>query len=416
LSVNKGANLINGTEVLLDIYFNHLKRQGFELLGDIGSGLSGKTKKAKQPSLERFVAVKFFDSVFNRNNLELRKKFKREAFILAEAQHPAIPYVITHGEVLHQQNSIPYIVMEYIDGMNLEEYIHKNGLLDQRQVINVATQILDALSLVHSKGIIHRDIKPSNIMLSSAGHAYLIDFSIGFAPSGNPNFTRATRTGDRLGSAEYISPEQNEDMKNVDCRTDIYSLGLTLCKLLIGRPSLKALDKSDLSVPYALRKLICKASEYDAENRYQNAEEILRELKSFSGAGHFAMNTPSKALCNNLKCPDALWSPSGYYKGANFIENCIDIHCTSCGHNLIYQCICGYPIADTQFCGGCGTELFCIPECDNCGSYLTKKDIGKDNTSKGCKKCLSKQQPQIQQIWGQPQIPPKAQDFDDIPF
>ncbi len=82
----------------MEKYVSHLKRQGFELLEDIGSGLSGKTKKAKQPSLERFVAIKFFDSLFVRNNAELRKKFKREAFILAEAQHPAIPYVITHAK------------------------------------------------------------------------------------------------------------------------------------------------------------------------------------------------------------------------------------------------------------------------------------------------------------------------------
>lgn len=115
---------------MLDEYSIHLKRQGFELLGDIGSGLSGKTKKAKQNSLERFVAVKFFDSIFNRNNSELKKKFKREAFILAEAQHPAIPYVITHGEVECGRDLVPYIVMEYIDGINLEEYVQKMGSLN----------------------------------------------------------------------------------------------------------------------------------------------------------------------------------------------------------------------------------------------------------------------------------------------
>jgi serine/threonine protein kinase len=404
----------------LDEYSNHLKRQGFEVLGVIGSGLSGKTKKAKQASLERFVAIKFFDSALNRNNSELKKKFKREAFILAEVQHPAIPYVITHGEILDKNDSIPYIVMEYIDGSNLDDYVQNNGVMEQRQVVNVATQILDALSLVHSKAIIHRDIKPSNIMLSSTGHAYLIDFSIGFSSSGNPNLTRATRTGDRLGSAEYISPEQNEDMKNVDCRTDIYSLGLTLCKLLTGTPSLKALDKPELSVPYALRKLIFKAAEHNANDRYQNVEDILRELKSFSGAGHFSVSSPSKALCDNLKCSNAIWSPNGYYKGANFIKNCTDIHCTSCGNKLVYQCTCGYPIADTRYCGGCGSELFNIPECNSCGSHLTKKDIGKD-TSNGCYKCLSKQQsqplPQPPQIRPQLQKPPTVVDFDeDIPF
>ena len=403
---------------MLDEYSIHLKRQGFDLLEDIGSGLSGKTKKAKQSSLERFVAVKFFDSIFNRNNSDLKKKFKRESFILAEVQHPAIPYVITHGEVKCEHDSVPYIVMEYIDGTNLEDHVQKHGVIEQRQVITIATQILDALSLVHAKGIIHRDIKPSNIMLSSSGHAYLIDFSIGFAPSGNPNLTRATRTGDHLGSAEYMSPEQKIDMKNVDRRSDIYSLGLTLCKLLTGTPALKALDKTELSVPYALRNLINKASEYDADNRYQNVDDILRELKSISGAGHFAINTPSKALCSNLKCPDAQWSPNGFYKGANFTENCIDIHCTSCGDKLTYQCTCGYPIAETRFCGGCGNELFKVPECSSCGSYLKKQDMGKD-TSKGCSKCLSKQvlhQPQ-QTIWGQPLQQPTGMEFDDdIPF
>ena len=178
-----------------------------------------------------------------------------------------------------------------------------------------------------------------------------------------------------------------------------------------------ALDKSGLSVPHALRNLINKASDYDTNKRYQKVEDILRELKSISGAGHFSINTPSKALCSNLKCPDATWSPNGFYKGANFIDNCIDIHCTSCGDNLIYQCTCGYPIAQTRFCGGCGSELFKLPECDSCGSYLTKKDLGKD-TSKGCTKCLSKRQLQTQQqVWGKPQQVQKITEFDDdIPF
>lgn len=399
----------------MEKYVSHLKRQGFELLEDIGSGLSGKTKKAKQPSLERFVAIKFFDSSFVRNNAELRKKFKREAFILAEAQHPAIPYVITHGEVPLNNSSIPYIVMEHIDGINLEEYVLKKGALEQGKVINIATQILDALLLVHSKGIIHRDIKPSNIMLSTNGHAYLIDFSIGFAPSGNPNFTRSTRTGDHLGSAEYISPEQNVDMKNVDQRADIYSLGLTLCKLLTGVPTLSALDKPGLSISYALRKLIMKSSEYKVEDRYQTVDEVIRELRGLSNIGLFTINTPSKALCNHLKCPDAQWSPNGFYKGANFKEQCTDIHCTSCGGKLIYQCRCGYPIADTQYCGGCGNELFKIPECLMCGSHLSKVDIDKD-TSKGCTKCQSKQKKQVQ-VWGQSTQVESPLDFaDDIPF
>jgi serine/threonine protein kinase len=395
-------------------YNIHLKRQGFELLEDIGAGLSGKTKKAKQPSLNRFVAVKFFDSALNKNNEELRKKFKREAFILAEIQHPAIPYVITNGEVLGSEGATPYIVMEYIDGMNLEEYSNKNGVLEQRLVIQIATQVLDALALVHSKEIIHRDIKPSNIMLSETGHTYLIDFSIGFAPSGRPNLTRATRTGDHLGSVEYISPEQSIDMKNVDQRTDIFSLGLTLCKLLTGAPSVQALEKPELSIPFALRKIITKACEYDSKDRYSNVSEFLRELQGGFGTGHFGGNNPGRALCNGLKCPSADWSSNGYYKGAYFIEECTDTHCTFCGNKLVYQCSCGYPIANTPFCGGCGGELFKVPECKKCGSYLKKIDMGKD-TSDGCSKCKSKQ-PQPQQGYGYRQATPQPIKSDDIPF
>lgn len=162
-------------------YSDHLRRQGFELLEDIGSGLSGKTKKAKQLSLNRFVAVKFFDNAFNRRNNDLKKKFKREAFILAEVQHPAVPYVLTNGEVTVADDSIPYTVMEYLDGEDLDSCILNNGVFDIEQAISIACQILGALELVHSKGIVHRDIKPSNIMLSSIGHAFLIDFSIGYS-------------------------------------------------------------------------------------------------------------------------------------------------------------------------------------------------------------------------------------------
>ncbi|MGR6838084.1 serine/threonine-protein kinase [Aliivibrio wodanis] len=404
----------------MSIYKNHLKRHGFELLEDIGSGLSGKTKKARQYSLERFVAVKFFDSIFNINNEDLRKRFKREAFILAEIQHPSIPYVLTNGEIIDGERTIPYTVMEYIDGSNLEDYIYKNGALKQEQVINIACQILEALALVHSKGIIHRDIKPSNIMLSKSGHAYLIDFSIGFSSLGVKNFTRSTRTGDHLGSAEYMSPEQGQNMKNVDECSDIYSLGFVLCKLLTGVPSILMFDKPEFSVSFTLKKVITKACEYKKEDRYSSASEFLRELQSCSGISQSINNHPSKALCNNQKCSHAEWSENGYYKGAYFIEECTDIHCTACGNKLIYQCVCGYPIANTPYCGGCGEELFKVPECEKCGSYLTKFDMGK-STSEGCKKCKSKvlQLPQqvVQPVWGQQaKVIPQQEFDDDIPF
>jgi eukaryotic-like serine/threonine-protein kinase len=388
-------------------YSNYLKRQGFELLEDIGSGLSGKTKKAKQTSLNRLVAVKFFDSAIHRKNNELKKKFKREAFILAEIQHPAIPYVLTNGEISIEGDSIPYTVMEYIDGCDLDSYISKNGLFDIDHTISIASQILGALELVHSKGIVHRDVKPSNIMLSSAGHAFLIDFSIGYSSESQPNLTRATRTGDHLGSIEYMAPEQSKNMKDVDGRADIYSLGIVICKLLTGSPSQTDIEKKEFSIPFSLKKIIAKACEYERDNRYTNASEFLRDL---NGISRFTPTNPGKAICNNLKCPNANWSENGYYRGANFIEECTDIHCTSCGNRLIYQCACGFPIANTPFCGGCGASLFKVPECLKCGSFLKKIDMGLDTTD-GCSKCKSKEE-------SHPKFTAQASsDFDeDIPF
>ncbi|BCE02264.1 serine/threonine-protein kinase [Marinicellulosiphila megalodicopiae] len=391
----------------MEDYNQHLSKQGFKLSEIIGRGLSGKTYLATQPSLNRNVAIKFYDSPLNKNNPSLKKKFKREAFLLASTQHPSIPYVITHGDVITDNNSIPYIVMEYIEGHDLEKYIKEKGRLEQQEVIPIAIQILDALSSIHLKEIIHRDIKPSNIMLTKNGHAYLIDFSIGFSTLGQTDLTRNTSTRDHLGTIDYMPPEQRRSMKYVDKRSDLYSLGMTLCKLLTGSINLKDLDKPLFSIPFALRKCINKACEQNADDRFNNAEDMYHELKSIIGANYYANETPRLALCNSLNCPDANWSENGYLRGANFIKDCSDIHCTSCGTKLVYQCTCGYSIANTPCCGGCGADLFKLPKCKSCDSFLKKIDFDKD-TSKGCTKCL---QPQPIQ---QPQ--PLINQDEDIPF
>jgi len=399
---------------MTELYTQHLARQGFELGEKIGSGLSGKTMIGCQNSLGRSVAIKFFDSAFNRKNLNLKKKFLRESKLLAELQHPSIPYVITSGNI--PGIDTPYIVMQYISGETLDEYIKNNSPVLPEVALHISIQILDALSFVHSKNIIHRDIKPSNIMILPSGHCYLIDFSIGFKIDPEAGLTRATRTGDHLGSVQYMSPEQSQNMKNVDQRSDIYSYSKVLCELLSGRPEVSGLD--EVNLPSALKKVISKGLSYEADDRYGSANEYLRELKQVSSSTLPFMDIPSKAVCNNTKCPSADWSSQGYYRGAYFIDDSINSHCTSCGNKLIYQCgNCGCSIDNTKHCGGCGAQQFYVPECKKCGSYLKKVDMGKDTELLGCEKCNSKPPAQVTyQVQQIPKQSPNPASDEELPF
>ncbi|MDM8561206.1 serine/threonine-protein kinase [Candidatus Parabeggiatoa sp. HSG14] len=396
---------------MLEIYKKYLLRQGFELKEKIGSGLSGQTMKGFQSSLGRHVAIKFFDSQFNKNNQNLKKRFLRESQLLAELQHPSIPYVITCGSIPIDDGDIPYTVMQYISGITLDEYIKKHAPISLDTILHFSVQILDALSFVHEKGIVHRDIKPSNIMILPSGHCYLIDFSIGFKINPQTGMTRATQTREHLGSIQYMSPEQKQSMKNVDQKTDIYSYSLVLCELLSGKPELHSLDRIEKKCPTALKKVIEIGCSYDTRDRYSNAHEFLRELKQVSTLPF--LDTPSKAICKNILCPNADWSELGYYKNVYFIEESTDVYCTSCGEKLIYQCKnCGSPIDNTRFCGGCGTQQFDVPECKQCGSYLKKNDMGKDTNKEGCEKCRNKKyQLQLQQASF-----PSSTTNDDVPF
>ena len=390
----------------------HLLKQGFDLQEEIGSGLSGRTYKGLQPSLSRSVAIKFFDSKFNKGNSDLKKKFLRESQLLADLQHPSIPYVLTCGSIELNDSDTPYTVMQYIDGVTLDKYLKNTTPVPLETALNISIQILDALSFVHKKDVVHRDIKPSNIMILPSGYCYLIDFSIGFKIDPQTGMTRATRTGDRLGSIQYMSPEQKENMKDVDQRSDVYSYALVLCEMLSGMPELQGLLKAKNKYPATLTKVIEKASCYDREDRYLNADEFLRELKQVSSASLPFLDTPSKAVCNNTLCPSADWSSHGYYRGAYFIEESTEPFCTSCGNKLIYQCEnCGSSIDNTKFCGGCGAQQFDVPECQQCGSFLTKKDMNMDTKIHGCEKCkVKKTQDKIS--------PPMVEDGfdDDIPF
>ncbi|MEM5527890.1 serine/threonine-protein kinase [Gammaproteobacteria bacterium AS21] len=393
-------------------YKYHLAKQGFEIKEQIGSGLSGGTYKALQTSLKRNVAIKFFDNSLSKKDESLRKRFIRESRILADLQHPSIPYVLTKGDVISNDENIPYTVMQHIQGVGLDCYLKEKGRLDLNSTLHIAFQLLNTLDFVHKKGVVHRDIKPSNIMILTSDHCFLIDFSIGFKLNVESGMTRCTRIGDHLGSVNYMSPEQSLNMEDVDGRSDLYSLTKVICELLTGKPDISGLSEQKLKLNPAIKKVLSKGGSYSCDERYLSANDYLRELKKASSNINRPMDMPSRAVCVSTDCPDANWSSRGYYRGPNFIAECTHLYCTSCSNALVYKCSgCDQPIEDNRFCGGCGTEQFFIPECKICGSYLEKADIGKNTEELGCGKCRRKLIENESKI-----ISSRLNEFDELPF
>ena len=235
------------------------------------------------------IAVKVLKDEFL-DNEELVRRFKNESKAISILSHPNIVKVYD----VSVTDKLQYIVMEYVDGITLKEYLkQRGGALTWKETVHFATQILSALQHAHSKGIIHRDVKPQNIMLLADGSIKMMDFGIA-------RFSRAqsqTVSDKAIGSVHYISPEQAKG-ERTDARTDIYSVGVMLYEMLSGRlpfdgdgaVSIAIMQISDKAKPLAqvapqtpagLRQITEKAMEKDPDKRYQSAQEMLAAIEEF---------------------------------------------------------------------------------------------------------------------------------------
>lgn len=258
----------------------------YELLDKIGEGGMAKVYKAKCGLLNRYVAVKILKNQYS-DNIDFVNKFKQEAASVASLSHNNIVGIYDVGS----ENNINYIVMEYIDGKTLKEIINEQKVLRYNEAIILAIQIAKALESAHNNNIIHRDVKPHNILVTKDGIVKVTDFGIAKATS-SVTITNSDRI---IGSAHYFSPEQAKGSV-VDCKTDIYSLGIILYEMVTGRlpydaespvsVALKHIQEEVIppieinpSIPDSLNRLILKCIEKEPYKRYESAKDLIEELQ-----------------------------------------------------------------------------------------------------------------------------------------
>jgi len=203
---------------------------GYQVMERIGSGGMGEVYKAFHPGLGRTAAVKML------YQKEMTARFENEAYIQASIQHPNIARVY---EYCHSGGR-PCIIMEYVDGLSLDQQLRAKGRLDNNELARLLLQIVDALKHLHDRGIIHRDIKPQNFKLEPGGQIKMLDFGI----AKKKNAPRLTQLGFVIGTTEYMAPEQ---FRNVhDQRCDIWSLGVMTYELATGYLPFESTEPADL--------------------------------------------------------------------------------------------------------------------------------------------------------------------------
>ncbi len=264
----------------------------YKILEIIGRGGMGVVFRALDTNLDKIVALKMIDPVLARDESFVRR-FKTEARALAKLDSPNIVGVYA----LRETEPYFFMVMEYVDAKPLSQWIRENGKLKLTDILKISTQLLNAISFAHQSAIIHRDIKPSNILLCNNGVIKVTDF--GLAKLIKSQDTGATVTQAQAGTLYYMSPEQVKGLKNVDRRGDIYSIGMTIYEMTVGRVPFDKTD-SDFTiqrkivdgeipspvtfckdVPKKLIKIIQKSIARDPDKRYQTAEEMLEDIRKF---------------------------------------------------------------------------------------------------------------------------------------
>ncbi|HWG42913.1 MAG TPA: protein kinase [Gemmataceae bacterium] len=263
-----------------------------EVLDLLGQGGMGAVYKARQPGLDRIVALKILPPEAAEEP-GFAERFGREARALARLSHPNIVAVYDFG----QNDGLYYLLMEYVDGLNLRQLL-QSGQLKPPQTLLIVPQVCEALQYAHDEGIVHRDIKPENILLDKKGRVKIADFGLAKLLGQAPLDLRLTGTRQVMGTPHYMAPEQMDRPLEVDHRADLYSLGVVLYEMLTGQLPLGRFvpPSQKVQVDVRLDEVVLRALEREPEQRYQRASEIKTDVESVQHAEPISEGPPALLL------------------------------------------------------------------------------------------------------------------------
>ncbi|MDN6030041.1 MAG: Stk1 family PASTA domain-containing Ser/Thr kinase [Lactococcus plantarum] len=291
----------------------------YRVIKEIGRGGMANVYLAEDTYLDnRQIAIKILRSNFENDSLAIAR-FQREAYAMSELNHPNVVSISDVGDADDQQ----YIVMEYVDGLTLKQYINEHAPLSNEEAIRIGDEILVAMDLAHRSGIIHRDLKPQNILITKDGTAKVTDFGIAKAVSE----TSLTQTNSMFGSVHYLSPEQARG-SNATPQSDIYAIGIIVYEMLTGKipfdgdsavtialkhfqEDLPSIIHQNKNVPQSLENVVIKATAKKLSDRYATAADMRRDLDEALSEAHahdpkllFAEDLDATKVLPTMAIPD----------------------------------------------------------------------------------------------------------------
>ena len=247
-----------------------------EIIELIGAGGMGAVYKARQPGLDRLVALKVLPSEFD-HDVKFALRFTREARTLAKLSHPNIVSVFEFGSV----EDTYYFLMEFVDGSTLRDVVSA-GELSPEHALTIVPHLCDALQYAHDKGVVHRDIKPENILIAADGAVKIADFGLSRILGDEEQGGTLTATHQVMGTPRYMAPEQLEGTLGVDHRADIYSLGVVFYEMLTGELPIGrfAAPSKKAEIDVRLDEVVLRTLEKEPQRRYQRASHVKSDMQS----------------------------------------------------------------------------------------------------------------------------------------